>query len=49
MCKLNLSLRPEKPVDYLAVETLTREAFWNKYQPGCVEHYLLHMLRQSEA
>lgn len=43
----NVILRTEKPADYFAVETLTREAFWNKYQPGCDEHYLLHQLRRS--
>lgn len=42
-----LTLRPETPADYLEVENLTREAFWNVYAPGCVEHYLLHRLRYS--
>lgn len=42
-----LTLRPEIPSDYLEVENLTREAFWNVYAPGCVEHYLLHRLRCS--
>ena len=42
-----LRLRPETPADYAAVELLTREAFWNVYRPGCVEHYLLHRLRHS--
>ncbi len=27
------------------VETLVREAFWNVYRPGCLEHYVLHCLR----
>ena len=39
--------RPETVNDYAAVEFLTREAFWNKYHPGCEEHYLLHILRGS--
>ena len=39
--------RPETENDFAAVEFLTREAFWNKYQPGCEEHYLLHSLRGS--
>jgi len=43
----NLMMRPETPADYAAVERLTREAFWNVYRPGCVEHYLLHRLRDS--
>lgn len=41
--------RSETENDYAAVEFLTREAFWNKYQPGCEEHYLLHSLRGKEA
>lgn len=44
-----LTYRPETPRDYDAVEFLTREAFWNKYKPGCDEHYLLHTLRSSDA
>ncbi len=40
-------IRIERPQDYKAVETLTREAFWNLYVPGCNEHYLLHRLRDS--
>lgn len=42
-----ISLRLEEPSDYAEVENLTREAFWNKYAPGCTEHYLLHILRES--
>ena len=41
--------RPETQKDYATVEFLTREAFWNKYQPGCSEHYLLHILRGKPA
>ncbi len=28
---------------------MTREAFWNVYQPGCVEHLLLHKIRKVPA
>lgn len=38
-------IRPESPADYGIVENLTREAFWNVYQPGCTEHYILHIYR----
>jgi predicted N-acetyltransferase YhbS len=44
---MDITLRNEKPEDYSAVENLTREAFWNMYQSGCVEHYILHNLRTS--
>jgi len=40
-----LTIRPERPADYAAVEQLTRQAFYNMYMPGCVEHYLVHTMR----
>jgi len=39
------TIRLEEPRDYREVENLTREAFWNKYRPGCMEHYVLHCYR----
>lgn len=42
-------LRPEQPADYRETENVTREAFWNQYAPGCMEHYLLHILRHHNA
>ena len=44
-----LILRRETQADYEAVEHLTREAFWNVYRPGCLEHYVVHVLRQDPA
>ncbi|MGN0968487.1 MAG: GNAT family N-acetyltransferase [Oscillospiraceae bacterium] len=38
-------IRRETPNDYRTVENLTREAFWNVYRPGCLEHYVLHQFR----
>lgn len=40
-------LRLETEKDYREVENLTREAFWNKYRPGCMEHYILHRYRTN--
>ena len=40
-----MNIRLEEPRDFSAVERLTREAFWNKYRPGCSEHYVLHQFR----
>ncbi|MBU1219436.1 N-acetyltransferase [Myxococcota bacterium] len=42
---MNTIIRLETENDYLNVEKLTREAFWNLYMPGCEEHYLCHILR----
>lgn len=41
----NITIRIETPDDYAATENLTREAFWNVYRPGCLEHYVLHCFR----
>ena len=40
-----LEIRRESPEDYRATENLVREAFWNKYRPGCLEHFVLHEFR----
>lgn len=42
-------IRAEKRSDYADVENVVREAFWNVYCPGCSEHYLVHVMRGSEA
>lgn len=40
-------IRLENEADYKKTENLTREAFWNVYRPGCLEHYVLHKFRSS--
>ena len=42
-------IRLETKNDYREAEALTREAFWNVYRPGCLEHYVLHVLRDDPA
>ncbi|MER1997850.1 MAG: N-acetyltransferase [Arthrobacter sp.] len=42
---MDAAIRRETPADYSEVENLTREAFWNVYRPGAVEHFLLHRYR----
>ena len=44
-----VTFRREEPADEREVENLIREAFWNRYTPGCNEHYLAHVLRRSPA
>ena len=41
-------IRNEEKRDYQAVEALTRKAFYNLYVPGCVEHYLVHIMRNHK-
>ena len=45
MKKNNSTVRLENKEDWKEVEILTREAFWNKYHPGCSEHYILNQFR----
>ena len=45
----NVIIRPEREEEYRDVENLVREAFWNVYRPGCLEHYVLHQLRNDPA
>lgn len=40
-------IREETVADQAVVERLTREAFWNVYRPGCLEHYVVHVLRHD--
>ena len=42
-----ITIRRETPADYGVVEHLVREAFWNVYRPGCLEHFVLHRLRED--
>jgi len=39
----------EKKEEYREVENLVRESFWNVYRPGCLEHYVIHVLRDDPA
>ena len=47
--KMEINIRLENEKDYEKVENLTREAFWDIYQPGCDEHLLAHKLRKVPA
>lgn len=42
-------IRLERKDEQRQVESLVREAFWNVYRPGCLEHYILNQLRNDEA
>lgn len=46
---MDITLRQEASGDYEQSESVTREAFWNQYAPGCMEHYLLHIMRTCPA
>ena len=49
MEKSNIEIRLEKKEEHQKVENLVRESFWNVYRPGCLEHYVLHQLRNDLA
>jgi len=43
-----IKIRNEEETDYERVEEITRKAFWNLYIPGCIEHYLVHVMRSHK-
>ena len=43
-----IHIRNERESDYAEVERITRRAFYNIYVPGCVEHYLVRIMRGHE-
>ena len=45
----NKTIRLEEEKDYLKVENLVRDAFWNVYRPGAYEHYIVHNLRDDSS
>ncbi len=49
MLEKRITIRLEKEADHRNTENLTREAFWNVYRPGCMEHYVLHCYRNDPA
>lgn len=42
---MDIKIRHEKKDDHRETETLTRDAFWDLYKPGCDEHLVLHKMR----
>ncbi len=46
---MNLYFRKINHTEFYHTEFLTRETFWNLYNPGCTEHLLLHNLRNCDA
>ena len=49
MRKNDCIIRLERNDEHREIENLVRESFWNVYRPGCLEHYVLHTLRDDEA
>ena len=45
----NYIIRLERKEEYREVEYLVRDAFWNVYRPGALEHYVLNQLRHDSA
>lgn len=45
---IEIKIRNEKKSDFQTVEEITRKSFYNKYIPGCFEHYLVHVIRSHE-
>ena len=49
MSEKDYVIRLETDKDEKEVENLIRDSFWNVYRPGCVEHYVMHVLRKDPA
>ena len=49
MNKNDYIIRLERKEEHREVENLIREAFWNVYRPGCLEHYVINQLRSDKA
>lgn len=45
----DVEIRKETKEEWLKVEKMTQEAFWNLHHKGCDEHYLVHRLRSDKA
>ena len=43
---MEITIRNEEEQDYRVVEEVTREAFWNLYIPGAMEHFIAHSIRK---
>lgn len=48
MNKNDFIIRLEQKSDYRNTENLVREAFWNVYRPGCLEHFVFHQMRNDK-
>ena len=46
---MKFNIRKTHKNEFFITEFLTRETFWNLYNPGCSEHLILHNFRQSDA
>lgn len=46
--KEKVIIREERESDYYETELVAKRAFWNLHVPGCNEHYLVHLLRESK-
>ena len=44
----NLIIRKETEEDYKKTELMIMRSFWNKYWPGCTEHLLTRIIRDSQ-
>lgn len=42
-------IRKTNNKEFFETENLTRETFWNLYQSGCTEHFMIYNFRKSKA
>jgi len=44
----NLIIREERTEDFHGTELMTMRSFWNKFHPGCTEHNMVRIIRESK-
>jgi predicted N-acetyltransferase YhbS len=44
---VTITIRPARIDDDRSTEELVRDAFWDLYRPGCVEHLIVHQARKN--
>ena len=45
---MELTIRKTNKSEFFQTENLTRETFWNLYNPGCSEHFMINNFRKSK-
>ncbi len=45
---MEITIRSETEKDFIRVEEIARDAFWNLYFPGAHEHFVVHKMRKHK-
>jgi len=45
---MDIVYRRAEEKDYPAIINLIRETYWNVYRPGCLDHYIVHLIHENK-